>query len=155
MQYLKPQTKVKKEKKPKNSKTSTNSLGNSKCIVILATSAIRVCDINRKFLNSIKLIAKNSFKNDSLLFQNQTYPPFIIATPGRFLRHLQNGDISGKYIDGIILDSSYLDSKQQNIWDSQDFMGTLKKIVSGINSIDEDAEMIGNDAETRIKVLLY
>ncbi|CUM53218.1 uncharacterized protein AC631_04274 [Debaryomyces fabryi] len=124
----------KKNKKNKNKKTKkddkSQDISNSdkpeveerKFIAIVSMSALRACDIHRATReisgSSLKLINKNKLDVDLKLVKS-TRSRILCCTPGRLLKVLNSEDLElhKDEIKIVIVDNSYLDQKQQNIWD--------------------------------------
>lgn len=104
-----------------------------KLIIILAMSAIRACDIHRCLKSipggSFKLIKKNQVKQDESYLQGRK-SAVAVATAGRINALLEKGILDPKRIQAIVVDSSYLNEKIQNIWDIDDTIPCLHKLVS-------------------------
>lgn len=109
-------------------------------VVILSMSAIRSCDIHRASRevkdSSIKIINKNKLSNDFKILK-LTKSKIIAATPGRIIRVLNEKDSNLEYnqINNIILDSSYLDTKNQNIFDLKETIKLLKDISNNNSNL--------------------
>lgn len=105
-----------------------------KFIAIVSMSAIRACDIHRATRDisgsSLKLINKNKVDVDLKLVKS-TRSRILCCTPGRLLKVLNSEDLelNKDEIKIIIVDNSYLDQKQQNIWDIKETTETLKKLT--------------------------
>lgn len=121
--------KNKKNKKNKKDDKSHDSSNNDKeeaeerkFIAIVSMSALRACDIHRATReisgSSLKLINKNKLDVDLKLVKT-TRSRILCCTPGRLLKVLNSEDLelNKDEIKIIIVDNSYLDQKQQNIWD--------------------------------------
>lgn len=105
-----------------------------KFIAIVSMSAIRACDIHRATRDisgsSLKLINKNKVDVDLKLVKS-TRSRILCCTPGRLLKVLNSEDLelNKNEIKIIIVDNSYLDQKQQNIWDIKETTETLNKLT--------------------------
>lgn len=118
--------KNKKNKKEDKSHDSSNNdkdeAEERKFIAIVSMSALRACDIHRATReisgSSLKLINKNKLDVDLKLVKT-TRSRILCCTPGRLLKVLNSEDLelNKDEIKIIIVDNSYLDQKQQNIWD--------------------------------------
>ncbi|ABN67353.1 Predicted DEAD-box-containing helicase [Scheffersomyces stipitis CBS 6054] len=135
-----PSTGSKKEKKnkksssQKKSKEYTDPNEERKFIAIISMSAIRACDIHRatKELagSSLKVINKNKIEVDLKLLKTTT-SRVLCCTPGRLIKVLDNEDqvLKKEEIKIVVVDNSYLDSKQQNIWDIKETTDALKSLT--------------------------
>ncbi|CAN3356985.1 protein Cms1p [Diutina catenulata] len=114
---------------PKSSETE------KKYIAVVSSSAIRACDVHRATKNlknsSLKLIAKNKLSADVEVV-NSSSSRILCATPARLIKVLSEESCSVKLeeIKIIIVDNSYLDKKQQNIWDMPGNLQPLKRLTS-------------------------
>lgn len=115
----------KNKKEDKSHESSTNDKDEAeerKFIAIVSMSALRACDIHRATReisgSSLKLINKNKLDVDLKLVKT-TRSRILCCTPGRLLKVLNSEDLelNKDEIKIIIVDNSYLDQKQQNIWD--------------------------------------
>lgn len=187
----------KKEKNPKNGNAKSDSKSNTdtppRYIVVLAASALRVCDINRALrdspFGSFKLIKKNKLSYDVHMFETGK-SRIAVATVGRLekileLKPLQIPSESGKakngkneknekkekkeneenkkdvkneerkkplnynQIAGIVVDSTFLDKKEQHTWDLKETIPFVKKII------EECEQLEGEDSDKLPKVYLY
>ncbi|KAG7691805.1 hypothetical protein KL929_005327 [Ogataea haglerorum] len=104
-------------------------------ILVITISAIRACDVFRavKSLSTgaFKLINKNKLRDD-LQALKRSKARILIGTPGRISRILEteNTPVTSQMIDAIICDSSFLDSKLQNIWDYDESFALVRKVLS-------------------------
>ncbi|KAG7885312.1 hypothetical protein KL936_005376 [Ogataea polymorpha] len=104
-------------------------------ILVVSISAIRACDIFRAVkclpIGSLKVISKNKLQDD-LKVLKESKARLLIGTPGRISRILEteNTPLTFKMIDAIICDSSFLDSKLQNIWDYDESFALVRKVLS-------------------------
>lgn len=105
-----------------------------KFIAIVSMSALRACDTHRatKELggSSIKLINKNKIDAD-LKIVGTTHSRIFCCTPNRLIKILENEDLklTKEQLKIIIVDNSYLDTKQQNIWDIENSAQLLKELA--------------------------
>lgn len=115
----------KNKKEDKSHESSINDKDEAeerKFIAIVSMSALRACDIHRATReisgSSLKLINKNKLDVDLKLVKT-TRSRILCCTPGRLLKVLNSEDLelNKDEIKIIIVDNSYLDQKQQNIWD--------------------------------------
>lgn len=131
--------KNKKDKKKKGNDESKEGEENKeeeerKFIAIVSMSAIRACDIHRATKDltgsSIKLINKNKLHVDLKLVKS-TRSRVLCCTPGRLVKVLNSKDseLSKNEIKIVIVDNSYLDTKKQNIWDTQETFEALKELT--------------------------
>ncbi|KAG7813709.1 hypothetical protein KL921_001255 [Ogataea angusta] len=110
-------------------------LQDKRFVLVLAISAIRACDIYRAVrslpIGSLKLINKNKL-NDDLKTLTRSKARILIGTSGRISRILEteNTPLTSQMIDAIICDSSFLDSKLQNIWDYDESFALVRKVLS-------------------------
>ena len=96
-------------------------------MLILAQSAIRVCDVMRLFkgheqtipFGAIKLIKKNKLSYDEKA-SNSSPSNLLVGTVGRVAKLIENKMLDPKTISAIIVESTFLDDKLQNFWDSKD-----------------------------------
>lgn len=104
-----------------------------KFVVVLSMSAIRACDIFRatRDFKSVKLIKKNKLKDDLNVLQ-ETSSRVLATTPGRIIKIMSEPDcpISAKNIAVIVLDSTYLDTKKQNVLDVAETLTFMRQICS-------------------------
>lgn len=127
-------SKNKKNKKDEKSQDISNNdkpdVEERKFIAIVSMSALRACDIHRATReisgSSLKLINKNKLDVDLKLVKS-TRSRILCCTPGRLLKVLNSEDLelNKDEIKIIIVDNSYLDQKQQNIWDIKETPETL------------------------------
>jgi protein CMS1 len=116
------------------SKKGTENGEEKKFIAIISMSAIRACDTHRatKELGggSIKLINKNKLDAD-LKIVGSTHSRILCCTPSRLIKVLDHPDLrlTKDQIKIIIVDNSYLDTKQQNIWDVDHSAQLLKELT--------------------------
>lgn len=137
MILTKPQGKKKSKKDKKNKKESKPPTDEQerKYIAVMAMSAIRACDIHRAIRGdlpgtSLKLLPKNKLEND--LEHIRTSPSRIIScTPGRMFKAVNSPDtpLKKEDIKIVILDNSYLDKKQQNLWDIEQTTEAIKDLT--------------------------
>ncbi|ODV84034.1 hypothetical protein CANARDRAFT_29486 [[Candida] arabinofermentans NRRL YB-2248] len=105
-----------------------------KFVLVLSMSAIRACDVHRatKGLNgsSIKLINKNKLQDDLKVIQF-TRSRLLASTPGRIEKILNTEEttLQCSQIGAIVIDSSYLDSKMQNVWELKETVKVIKRIT--------------------------
>ncbi|GMM33939.1 Cms1 protein [Saccharomycopsis crataegensis] len=136
--YLPEKSLKKNNKKNKGKKNNNNEANESeedrKFILILSSSAIRVCDVHRATkdisTSSIKLISKNKLKDDMKILKT-TRSRILTSTPARITKLLktENSSLKLSEIKVIIIDSSYLDQKKRNIWDSEELFSNLKDLT--------------------------
>lgn len=103
-----------------------------KLIVFLAMSAIRVCDVHRELNviagSSLKLIKKNKLSYDIKMVSSKR-SSVAVTTCGRIKKLLVEKVIDRSNIAALVVDSSYLDSKVQSIWDLDDTVSTLRELI--------------------------
>ncbi|CUM63923.1 uncharacterized protein PRCAT00001511001 [Priceomyces carsonii] len=129
------------EKRPDSEKVVIESdLNERRFITILSMSAIRVCDtyrVTRELTgSSIKLINKNKLSSDLSILKD-TKARILCSTPGRLSKVLnsENLTLKGNEIKIIIVDSTYLDKKCQNVWDLKETADVLKNLTKGGSKI--------------------
>lgn len=111
-----------------------------KFIAVVSMSAIRACDVHRALSglpgSSLKLINKNKINVDLKLVKT-TRSRILCCTPGRLLKVLSNEDLVLKpeEVKIVILDSSYLNQKCQNITDIEETVPTLKELTKSGSKI--------------------
>jgi len=126
------ETKFKNMLPSKSNKKSGDS--EKKFIAIVSMSAIRACDTHRATKDlggsSLKLINKNKLQVD-LKLVGKTNSRVLCCTPGRLLKVLNSDELplTRDQLKIIIVDNSYLDVKQQNIWDIQESTELLKDLT--------------------------
>lgn len=107
-----------------------------KLVVILVMSAIRVCDIHRELMSfpggSYKLIKKNNIKYDIKAIESKK-SSVAVTTCGRLKKLLDKKVIDKSKIVAFVVDSTYLDSKVQSIWDIDDTLQSLKELIDETN----------------------
>lgn len=128
----------KKKNKKKNKKVvkpeETKPEEERKFIAVVSMSAIRACDVHRALTDlpgsSLKLINKNKLNVDLKLVKT-TRSRILCCTPGRLQKVLASEDLELKpeEIKIVILDSSYLNQKCQNISDIEETVPTLKELT--------------------------
>ncbi|QNP95397.1 U3-containing 90S pre-ribosomal complex subunit-domain containing protein [Yarrowia lipolytica] len=103
-----------------------------KWTIVLSISAIRVCDVHRNLkplkAGSIKFIKKNTIKNDTIAVE-KTQASVGVATPGRLLRLLDSKVLTPKDIKAIVVESTYLDSKKNSVWDLEETIPAIKRVL--------------------------
>lgn len=103
-----------------------------KLILVLAMSAIRACDIHRNLKSipggSFKLIKKNQVKQDEGYLSGRK-SAVAVATAGRVNALLEKKVLNPERIQAIVVDSTHLNEKIQNIWDIDDTTPCLRKLV--------------------------
>lgn len=121
-------------------------------VVILAASALRVCDINRALRpspgGSIKLIKKNKPGYDAHMFATAR-SRVAVATAGRLQRVLDLGYLAPAQIAAVVADSSFLDAKAQHLWDLPDAVEFVRRLL------DSAAAVHGEDSPLMPKLYLY
>lgn len=106
-----------------------------KYIAILLLLAIRACDTHRatKDLKNglVKLITKNKLSAD-ISVMLKTRSRVLCLTPARILKVLELDElsVSKDNVKIVIIDNSYLDKKQQNIWDLAEALDAVKELTS-------------------------
>ncbi|VVT44176.1 uncharacterized protein SAPINGB_P000329 [Magnusiomyces paraingens] len=124
--------KSKKDDKKKDEKKDTKNKQKLKYIVVLASSAKRVCDVNRALRKtpggSFKLIAKNAPEYDARMFATAR-SCVAVATVGRLQRALDAGYLEASQIAAIVADSTYLDPKAQHVWDLPETIPFVRKLL--------------------------
>lgn len=130
-----------KKKSKKDNKKSAPTTQNTddeqrKYIAIMSMSAIRACDVHRAVRSgfpgaSLKLLPKNKLEDD-LEFIRKSPARVICCTPGRVLKavNVEDSPLKKEDIKIVILDNSYLDKKQQNIWDIEQTSETIKELTN-------------------------
>lgn len=111
-----------------------------KWTIVLSISAIRVCDVHRNLkplsAGSIKFIKKNSIKNDTVAVE-KSKASIGIATPGRLIRLLDSKVLDPKKIKAIVVESTFLDSKKNSVWDLDETIPAIKRVLD-----DSDAKVL-------------
>lgn len=110
------------------------SKGETKFVSVLSLLAIRACDTHRatKDLKNglIKLINKNKLAQDVMVMQKSNLR-VVCLTPLRLLKVLaaEESEVKIGDIKIIIIDNSYLDKKQQNLWDLPESLAAVKELT--------------------------
>lgn len=132
--------KKKNKKKKAQEKPEEKTEQERKFIAVVSMSAIRACDVHRALSglpgSSLKLINKNKINVDLKLVKT-TRSRILCCTPGRLLKVCSNEDLVLKpeEIKIVILDSSYLNQKCQNITDIEETVPTLKELTKSGSKI--------------------
>lgn len=132
--------KKKNKKKKHQEKPQEKPEEERKFIAVVSMSAIRACDVHRALSvlpgSSLKLINKNKIDVDRKLVKT-TRSRILCCTPGRLLKVLSNEDLVLKpeEVKIVILDSSYLNQKCQNITDIEETVPTLKELTKSGSKI--------------------
>lgn len=106
-----------------------------KYIAVLLLLALRACDTHRatKGLKNglVKLITKNKLPADIAVLQ-KTRSRVLCLTPARLLKVLELDElsVSKENVKIVIIDNSYLDKKQQNIWDLAESLDAVKELTA-------------------------
>lgn len=170
--------KSKKKNKKGKGEPAAKATAPPRYILVLASSAIRVCDINRALrtsrFGSFKLIKKNKLGYDVHMFETGK-SRIAVATVGRIERLLdmdpkqypdnektgKDGKKDGKenkkcleytQIGAIVVDSTFLDKKEQHTWDLPETIPFVKKVIDKcveLNGAEDEA------AENIPKVFLF
>ncbi|KAI9211269.1 hypothetical protein DS838_003858 [Geotrichum bryndzae] len=135
--------------KKDQAKKKKNTNKNKKFVLILAQSAIRVCDVTRLFkgheqtipFGAIKLIKKNKLSYDEKAL-NSSPSNLLVGTVGRVAKLIENKMLDPKTISAIIVESTFLDDKLQNVWDSKDTVPFLKSILTSFEDDDKRRPLI-------------
>lgn len=106
-------------------------------VFIFSMSAIRVCEVSRALRSTeagcLKLISKNKLDYDrKAVSSGQTN--IAASTPGRTKKLLQEKILDYSNFGAIVVDSSYLDVKQSNVWDLEDTVDVLKTITDNCDA---------------------
>lgn len=103
-----------------------------KYILILSSSALRVCDVTRALKplpgGALKLIKKNKLSYDSAALASG-YSRVAVSTAGRIQKLIAEEVFKPKQVGAIVVDSTFLDSKIQNVWDLADTVQFLRSII--------------------------
>ncbi|ODQ82802.1 hypothetical protein BABINDRAFT_159304 [Babjeviella inositovora NRRL Y-12698] len=111
-----------------------------KFITILSMSAIRACDVHRATKSiagsSVKLINKNKIQEDLKILPT-TRSRVFAATPTRLVKVLDAEDspLKAEELKIIIVDSTYLDTKKQHVWDVKETLEVLKRLTNAGSKI--------------------
>lgn len=111
-----------------------------KFIAILSLSALRACDVHRSTKDiagsSLKLINKNKLEVD-LKMVGTTTSRLLCCTPGRLSKvlNIESSGLDKLEIKILILDSTYLDTKMQNIWDLKETTDVLRDLTNAGSKI--------------------
>lgn len=106
-----------------------------KFIAIMSMSAIRACDVHRATKDisgsSLKIINKNKINVDLKLLTS-TNSRVLCCTPGRLHKVLlaENSPLSAEELKIVIMDSTFLDQKMQNVWDLKETADVLKELTT-------------------------
>lgn len=103
-------------------------------IMVLAISAIRVCDINRVFKDeikggSLKLIKKNSLKYDENALKLGK-SSIAVTTTGRLNKLIGSKLIDTASIAAIVVDASYRDAKMHQLLNEPGVVQDLRKLCN-------------------------
>lgn len=129
----------KKKKKPSKAKKDI------KYILVLSQSALRVCDVTRAFKElpggSLKLIKKNKLSYDQQALASGV-SRIAVATTGRMQKLITGKMFNPMQIAAIVADSTFLDSKVQNVWDLADTVPFIKSILNRFGEDDKRTPFI-------------
>ncbi|KAH3660488.1 hypothetical protein OGAPHI_007074 [Ogataea philodendri] len=110
-------------------------LNEKKFILILSVSARRACDVFRATKSipngALKLINKNKLQDD-LAVLKKSKSRVLAATAGRVAKIINHEDnvLEPESIGGIVCDSTFLDTKLQNVWDYNETFQVIHEITS-------------------------
>ncbi|ODV89125.1 hypothetical protein CANCADRAFT_3760 [Tortispora caseinolytica NRRL Y-17796] len=113
---------------PKFLKKYTSPKGEGS-IIILSSSALRVCDVYRAIrssVSSVKLISKNSLQHDKDLI-NKVHPKVLLSTPLRTVKLIDEQIISNS-IETVVIDSTFLDVKKRHVVDDEHFAESMRQL---------------------------
>lgn len=144
--FLKDHITKKDQAKKKNNNNANKS---KKFVLVLSQSAIRVCDVTRLFkdhektipFGAIKLIKKNKLSYDEKALKSSP-SNLLVGTVGRVAKLIESKMLDPKTISAIVVESTFLDDKLQNVWDSKDAVPFLKSILGSFNDDDKRRPLI-------------
>lgn len=137
--------------------TTITDPSKARYVIVIAQSAMRVCDINRALRpspgGSIKLINKNKISYDQQMFATGR-SRIAVTTTGRLQKNLNNGYLKYSQIAAIVIDSSFLDAKSQHVWDLQDTIPFTKLLLEKCKMAYKDDDD-DDDSKKIPKIYLY
>jgi protein CMS1 len=135
--------------KKDQAKKKKNNNKNKKFVLILAQSAIRVCDVTRLLkgheqtipFGAVKLIKKNKLSYDEKALKSSP-SNLLVGTVGRVAKLIENKMLDPKTISAIVVETTFLDDKLQNVWDTKDAVPFLKSILTSFEDDDKRRPLI-------------